>query len=429
VALWLTGRGAQSLTAGTAEQLTSIGRASGLVSADLLLLQVFLMARVPIVERSYGQDELARRHRLVGFWSFNLLLVHIVTITVGYALSGHMNVVRELWNLVTTYGGMLLAAASTIALTVVTVTSVRVARRALRYESWHLLHLYAYVGIAFSVPHEIWTGADFAGSGIARLYWWLSYGVAAGAVAVFRVALPVWRTMRHGITVTSVIRESPDVITVRMGGRGLHRLPARSGQFFIWRFLDGPGWSRGNPYSLSAAPRRDRVQITAKNLGDSSGRLASLRPGTRVLVEGPYGRLTADRRVGTKVAMLASGIGITPMRALLEDLAYDNGDAVLIYRAHSEKDLIFRKDLEKLAERRGIVVHYLTGARATGRTSWLPATFGAIDDSAALRTLVPDLPVRDVFVCGPDAWMDAVSAAALSAGLPPEQLHTERFTW
>jgi predicted ferric reductase len=429
VALWLTGRGAQSLTAGTAEQLTSIGRASGLVSADLLLLQVFLMARVPIVERSYGQDELARRHRLVGFWSFNLLLVHIVTITVGYALSGHMNVVRELWNLVTTYGGMLLAAASTIALTVVTVTSVRVARRALRYESWHLLHLYAYVGIAFSVPHEIWTGADFAGSGIVRLYWWLSYGVAAGAVAVFRVALPVWRTMRHGITVTSVIRESPDVITVRMGGRGLHRLPARSGQFFIWRFLDGPGWSRGNPYSLSAAPRRDRVQITAKNLGDGSGRLASLRPGTRVLVEGPYGRLTADRRVGTKVAMLASGIGITPMRALLEDLAYDNGDAVLIYRAHSEKDLIFRKDLEKLAERRGIVVHYLTGARATGRTSWLPATFGAIDDSAALRTLVPDLPVRDVFVCGPDAWMDAVSAAALSAGLPAEQLHTERFTW
>jgi ferredoxin-NADP reductase len=219
------------------------------------------------------------------------------------------------------------------------------------------------------------------------------------------------------------------VITVRMGGRGLHRLPARSGQFFIWRFLDGPGWSRGNPYSLSAAPRRDRVQITAKNLGDGSGRLASLRPGTRVLVEGPYGRLTADRRVGTKVAMLASGIGITPMRALLEDLAYDNGDAVLIYRAHSEKDLIFRKDLEKLAERRGIVVHYLTGARATGRTSWLPATFGAIDDSAALRTLVPDLPVRDVFVCGPDAWMDAVSAAALSAGLPAEQLHTERFTW
>jgi predicted ferric reductase len=429
VALWISGRGLQSLGSTPGDVLTSLGRLTGLVAADLLLIQVFLMARVPMIERSYGQDELARRHRLVGFWSFNLMVLHVVVITIGYSLGAHTDVFREAWTLVTTYAGMLLALAASVALTLVGVTSVRAARRALRYESWHLLHLYAYLGVGFSVPHEIWTGADFATSPLVRVYWWTSYAVAAGAILLFRVGLPLWRTLRHGITVTSVIRESPDVVTVRMGGRGLHRLPVQAGQFFIWRFLDGPGWSRGNPYSLSAAPRLDRVQITAKDLGDGSNRLARLRPGTRVLVEGPYGRLTGEHRVGTKVLMLACGIGITPMRALLEDLAYAPGDAVLIYRARSDPDLVFRAELDSLAERRGITIHYLTGPRVAGRNSWLPQKAAQWRDRDALLRLIPGLPAYDVFVCGPDPWMDAACAAALEAGLPADQLHQERFTW
>jgi predicted ferric reductase len=429
VALWLRGRGLQGLGSSAGEQLTSLGRLTGLVAADLLLIQVFLMARVPLIERSYGQDELARRHRLIGFWSFNLLLAHVVLITVGYSLTAHAGVLAETWTLVSSYGGMLLAVAATAALTAVTVTSVRIARRRLRYESWHLLHLYAYLGVGLSIPHEIWTGQDFTSSALARLYWWSAYGIAAGAVLVFRVGLPIVRTLRHGITVTGVVRESPDVVTVRMGGRGLHRLPVAAGQFFIFRFLDGPGWSRGNPYSLSAAPRHDRLQITAKNLGDGSNRLARLRPGTKVLIEGPYGKLTGEGRVGRRVAMVASGIGITPMRALLEDLSYAPGDAVLLYRAHSQPDLVFRNDLDALAQERGITVHYLTGRRGTGADSWLPRDHPYLRGGRALRQLIPKLREYDVFVCGPDVWMDSVCAAALAGGLPSEQLHVERFTW
>ncbi|MCW2620456.1 MAG: oxidoreductase [Frankiales bacterium] len=427
--LWVGGGGLPDLAGSSADLLTSLGRLSGLLAADLLLVQVLLMARVPWIERSYGQDELARWHRVVGFLSFNLLLLHVGLITVGYTLAGHTDVLHEAWTLTTTYAGMLLAVASLAALTLVTGTSIRVARRRLRYESWHLLHLYAYLGVGLSVPHEIWTGADFTSSNVARTYWWVSYVVAAGAVVLFRIGLPLWRTLRHGITVTSVHRESDDVVTVHLGGRGLRRLPVRAGQFFIWRFLDGPGWSRGNPYSLSAAPRHDRVQITAKDLGEGSGRLARLRPGTRVLVEGPYGRLTGEHRVGTKLAMLACGIGITPLRALLEDLPYAPGDATLVYRARGADDLVFRQELTALAEDRGITVHYLLGPRLTGRDTWLPRDAAGWSESEALLHLVPDLAERDVFVCGPDPWTDAVVAATEAAGLPSRQLHLERFTW
>ena len=383
IACWASGRSSLSLCGSPAadcshsarrpaDVLTSLGRLTGLIAADLLLIQVFLMARVPMIERSYGQDELARRHRLVGFWSFNLMVLHVVLITVGYSLgaahrraargldAGHdvrRDAARARRDAGTDRRGRHVGDESpagrcaTSRGTCCTSTPTSASACPCRTRSG--------------------PGADFTTSPLVRVYWWTIYAVAAGAILLFRVGLPLWRTLRHGITVTSVVRESPDVVTVRMGGRGLHRLPVQAGQFFIWRFLDGPGWSRGNPYSLSAAPRLDRVQITAKDLGDGSNRLARLRPGTKVLLEGPYGRLTGEHRVGSKVAMLACGIGITPMRALLEDLAYAPGDAVLIYRARSEPDLVFRAELDQLAQRRGITIHYLD--RAAHRRSELVA--------------------------------------------------------
>ena len=65
------------------------------------------------------------------------------------------------------YPGMLLAVAGTACLVMVVVTSVRAARRRLRYESWHLLHLYAYLGVGLALPHQLWTGQEFIGSAAA----------------------------------------------------------------------------------------------------------------------------------------------------------------------------------------------------------------------------------------------------------------------
>src|SRR5205085_10777257 len=73
---WATGGGIQDLGSWAAG-LTSTGRLTGLLASDLLLVQVLLMARVPVLERAFGQDRLARIHRWVGFTSFNLMIAHI----------------------------------------------------------------------------------------------------------------------------------------------------------------------------------------------------------------------------------------------------------------------------------------------------------------------------------------------------------------
>ena len=230
-ALWTAGR--DEAPGGIA----AAGRLAALWSTDLLLLQVILMARIPWIERAYGQDTLARWHRWTGFASFLLLLVHVVLAGTAYGMTPRL----------LTLPGMLAALAALAALVLVVATSTKRRRRRLRYESWHLLHLYAYLGVGLAVPHEFALGSDFR-TPAARAYWWTFYLLAAGSVVIFRLGLPVWRTLRHRLTVDHVDEEAPGLVSVYLRGRRLDRLPARAGQFFVWRFLDGRGGLRGNPF-------------------------------------------------------------------------------------------------------------------------------------------------------------------------------------
>jgi ferredoxin-NADP reductase len=245
---------------------------------------------------------------------------------------------------------------------------------------------------------------------------------------VFRLGLPVWRTLRHRLRVDRVVEEAPGLVSVYLRGRRLDRLPARAGQYLVWRFLDGEGAWRGNPYSLSGPPRADRLRITVKTVGEATARVAALRPGTRVLIEGPYGRMTADTYRGGAVTMFGCGVGVTPLLALLWDLPYGHGKATLVYRTRHPQDVAFLPELEWLARERGVRLVPLVGPRAAAG-SWLPVVYADYDDIAALRSLAPDLADHDVYVCGPDPWTDAVLRAARRVGVPAPRLHRERFAW
>ena len=422
---WLTGGGITDL-GGWATGLTSLGRVTGLVAAVLLLAQVLLMARVPVLERAFGQDRLVRIHRLVGLTSFNLMVAHVVLITWGYAAGSVTAAPATLWDLVVNYPGMLLAAAATLCLVMVVATSIRAARRRLRYESWHLMHLYAYLGVGLAIPHQLWTGADFTSSPGRQVFWWTAWAACAGSVLVWRVALPVWRNLRHDLRVAAVVPEGPGTVSVHVTGRDLHRLPVEAGQFLTWRFLGRPGRTRANPYSLSAAPDGRSLRITVQDVGDGSGAAPGLDVGSRVWVEGPYGRLSPRVRRNRKVLLIGAGVGITPLRALAEGLAYAPGDAVLLHRWSDEP--IFADELIALARHRGLVAWGIPGPRRAP-DSWLGSGIEAPTDLAALTSWVPDVAERDVYVCGPAPWADLVVRDLRAAGVPEQHVHVESFGW
>ncbi|MFJ2370399.1 ferric reductase-like transmembrane domain-containing protein [Microbacterium sp. NPDC087665] len=427
VALWVAGGGVTAVLGLNAETVATFGRLTGLVAANLLLYQVLLMARVPLFERGFGRDGITRLHRFVGFWSFWLMGAHIALLAVGYAMAAGINPFVQLWSFIWDYPGMLLATAGALLILLVVVTSIRRARRRLRYESWHLLHLYAYLGVGLALPHQLWTGADFLSSPIATGYWWSIWALAAGSVLLFRIGMPLLRSSRRGLRVAGVEVDGARGVTIRVAGRDLPTLGARAGQFFVWRFLDGPGWTRGHPFSLSAAPGSE-LTLTARVVGDGTQRLTALLPGTRVIVEGPYGEMTGERRTGTKLLMIGAGAGVAPLVSLLETEGYGPGDAMLITRESAAEDALRQEAIADLVRTRGLSYLPFVGPRSSGASSWIPATHEAWSGAELLRHLIPDPGVYDVFLCGAEAWMSDLKRDLVEADFAPHRIHSESFT-
>ena len=227
-----------------------------------------------------------------------------------------------------------------------------------------------------------------------------------------------------------MVPEGDGVVSVYLTGRRLDRLPAEAGQFLSWRFLDRAGWTRGNPYSLSAAPDGRSLRITVKELGDGSALdCAASARARRVLVEGPFGRLSDRARTRRRVALIGAGVGVTPLRALAEGLDYAPGDAVLLHRFTDAARSSPASSLV-LARERGLARARLPGHRRAD-DSWLGAGVGARrrPDRPA-GTWVPDIAERDVYVCGPDPWTDVVRrTAAPRPACPTDQVHVETFGW
>jgi predicted ferric reductase len=418
--LFVLGGGVDDLSAPGAV-LTALGRLTGLFGALALVLQLVLIARVPWLESRLGMDRLTRWHRWSGFWLLWLLVAHVGGITLGYAAQEGTSLLGQVGALLFDTEDVLKAAVAFVLLVGVAVTSARVARRRLRYETWHFVHLYAYLAVLLGFLHQVSVGRDFVDAPVGRAYWWGLYGTALALVLVFRVAVPLWRGLRHDLRVVSVVPESRDVLSVYVTGRRLGELRARAGQFFLWRFLTRDRWWEAHPYSLSAMPNGRTLRITVKALGDGSAALWRLRPGTRVLAEGPYGAFTTRRRTRHGVLLIGGGIGITPIRALFEELGRDRADIVVIYRVADPVDAALARELTELSGRYGGRLHVLAGPPDA------VTRFGPLMGPAQLAALVPDLPERDVFVCGPPGMTDATLRSLRAAGVPTERCHTERF--
>jgi predicted ferric reductase len=423
--------------------LVGIGRLTALLAGYLALVEVLLLARLPFLERAVGFDRLTVWHRRNGFLVLALVLSHVVFSVWGYALQDRNSFLSEYWNWLTLpqpgsstisggigssipghalaatspYPGMITATLGTALLLAVVATSVVAVRRKLRYEWWYAIHFTVYAAIALSWFHMIPAGNDLVVDRVAADYWRGLFALTLALILYFRVARPLVQAARLDLRVTEVIEEAPGVVSLRIGGRGLERLAARPGQFFLWRFVAKGFWYTKHPFSLSEAPNKESFRITVKALGDHTARIGEIPVGTRVLAEGPFGVFTADRSRTSKALLIAGGIGITPIRALIERM---DGDVVVLYRVLSSDDIVFAGELDRIASSSAIRIGYVVGDH-------LDPGVRDLLSARHLQGLVPDLADRDVFVCGPPGLVNRLVPALHRAGVPGRQLHVERF--
>jgi predicted ferric reductase len=395
----------------------AIGRVLAFSGTYLMLMMVVLTSRLPALERALGQDRLVRWHRTIGGWPIVLIALHIVTITIGYGQSLKTGALHQFVTFLAHYPDLLMALAGFSLLLLAGFSSYRAVRRRLRYETWWAIHLYLYLALGLSFAHQVKTGVVFLGHPLYRWFWTGLWLLAAGIVLFSRVVRPVLLNARLRLRVANVEAVSPGVYAVTVAGHGVNRLAVSGGQFFQWRFLAPGLFWHSHPYSLSAMPRPPFLRLTVKALGDQSGALAHLTPGTRVVVEGPYGTFTRHARRTDRVTLIGAGVGITPLRALIEDLP-EGVRVDVVVRASSPEEIVHGEELTAYVERRGGQVHEVIGPRDQVRL-----------DAKALRALVPDIARGDLFICGPVGFTQSMTRAAVTLGVPHERVHFESFAF
>ncbi len=214
--------------------------------------------------------------------------------------------------------------------------------------------------------------------------------------------------------------------------RPAKKIGFKAGQFAFFGFELGGKRFRKH-FTISSAPgKRDLEFTTIVSDSDYKQALDSLEKGHEVGISEPQGSFVLDARKSDKVAFLAGGIGVTPVKSVLEDLKNrkEKGLEIFVfYSNRNEERIAFRGELEKLAEELGFVeiVHTLTDADEEQQKNWLGET-GFIDRRMVKRHLVSEEEFS-FFVVGPPKFNEAMEKMLKGdLAIPGEKILKEDFS-
>lgn len=241
-----------------------------------------------------------------------------------------------------------------------------------------------------------------------------------------------WKSSLTQLTVTAIVDETADTKTIRLSADSPLLFHYQPGQF-ITLHLNIGGQEVKRSYSIASSPSRPyNLEITVKKVPGglvSNWLHAQLRIGDRLTLKGPMGRFSCFNHPAPKLLLIAAGSGIVPIMSMLRWLT-DVGsqvDIMVLLSFRSSDDIIYRHELELLAKRHGnLRIRITLTAKDITKKEW-PGPLGRFNKSL-LKELVPDLRKREVFLCGPDNFMDDISKNLVALKLPKEQLHRESFT-
>jgi ferredoxin-NADP reductase/DMSO/TMAO reductase YedYZ heme-binding membrane subunit len=234
------------------------------------------------------------------------------------------------------------------------------------------------------------------------------------------------------LRVVKVFQETPDVRTFRLVATGGPRLPFDflPGQYLNLSFvIDGKKVNRS--YTIASSPTRVgscELSVKREAKGTASRHLHdSVAAGTLIDVYAPAGRFTFTGAEADSLVMIAGGVGITPLMAkirYLTDIGWP-GNIYLVFSVKTERDIIFREELDYLRSRFPNLHVTVTLTRAEeGDGRW---ERGRISPEL-LNRVVPQISTRRVHICGPTEMTELTRQMLLDLGVPGESIKLESFT-
>ncbi len=151
------------------------------------------------------------------------------------------------------------------------------------------------------------------------MYWWGAYGLVMLAVIVYRVIVPCGCPPVSGCGSPRCSATAAGAVTITMFGPHLDELEVAAGQYFVFRFVTGPGWTRAHPLSLSAAPTTHGLRVTMGVTGDDGQRIAGCARAPGCSSRARTAGCTRWSAPGPSWCSSAPGLGLAPLVALAQE--------------------------------------------------------------------------------------------------------------
>lgn len=236
----------------------------------------------------------------------------------------------------------------------------------------------------------------------------------------------------HAARVIATRQETPHVRTIVLD---VPDWPGhRAGQHVDLRLTAADGYQAQRSYSIASAPGASRIELTIERLddGEVSPYLTDVvGDGDLIEVRGPIGGYFVwDPQVARPLALIAGGSGIVPLMAMLRHRAASandaaRGSALLLFSARSADELIYREELDRLADSDASlrILYTLTRMQPADWRGYRRR----IDRDMIAENLAPLGEKPITYVCGPTAMVESAANLLVSLGCAPNDILTERF--
>lgn len=236
----------------------------------------------------------------------------------------------------------------------------------------------------------------------------------------------------HEYTVEEVALVTPTTLSLKLravaGGGAFAFLP---GQYAGISFRSHRRPTVVRCFSIASSPTQvGELEFGIRVGGKYTKRLAQIKPGEKISVQGPYGGFVFNPANQPNVVMIAGGIGITPMLSMLRfaTLTQASNKMSLLYSIRSQDDAAYLQNLQRIVARNHNVSLYF--AVSDGPTDKLPGkSFKGRISPDIIRTICPGTLDRTTFfICGPSPFMKSAVHMLQQQGAPEPQIITEAFS-
>ena len=407
--------------------MQALGQALGLVGMAMFALNLVLGPRLRFLESLFGgMNRVYIVHHILGGVSFILLLVHPILLVAQYLGFGAIGLKSSYvlyianpfcfaqFSLVNPECSYLFGVVALLLMILFLVLTFFIK---LPYHTWKLTHKFLGFAFFFGALHALFVSSDVTRSPVLQYYMWFLAAIGFASI-MYRTILGALLIPRREYVVDEVKQINPSIVEIVMHAKDGKPMSYTPGQFVFIGFPDTRGLEEVHPFSLTSSPGTDKLSIGVKALGDYTKQLNRIMPGSRAVIEGPFGRTSYVYYPCKEQIWIAGGIGVTPFLSMARSLTKESDYKVdMYYSAMSSEGAAWNEELCSIA--------------ATNPNFRLIPWYGVEKgylSADAIAAESKNLLGKEIFVCGPPPMMRSIKSQFAKWQVPVSCVHSEEFS-